>query len=258
MNTSKYLLDLHRLQHTFRSSWQAFLKDFNFAVAYWDDIIIFSTTAAECLSYSKQVFEKLWQCTALNVVQQMPFIYKRNTVFGTHPQYQGHLTITFKKHKPSRTSHPPKISRHVHAFLGLVGYYRVFMKNFAKISKPLTLLTCQQVRIDWTPTHHNTFLTLKESIIQVPILWIPRSQQMIHSIYWHIRWCLQCTVIQGHWWYRIPYCLSFPYLFRNTKKIEHRGTRSLWSLLYHCQMELLSPGSRYYSTKWSQTTKQIP
>ena len=34
------------------------LKDFNFAIAYLDDIIIFSTTAEEHLSHIKQVFEK--------------------------------------------------------------------------------------------------------------------------------------------------------------------------------------------------------
>ena len=35
------------------------VKDFNFAIAYSDDIIIFSTTVEEHLSYIKQVFEKL-------------------------------------------------------------------------------------------------------------------------------------------------------------------------------------------------------
>ena len=35
------------------------LKDFDFAIAYLDDIIIFSTTAEEHLSHIKQVFEKL-------------------------------------------------------------------------------------------------------------------------------------------------------------------------------------------------------
>ena len=66
--------------------------------------------------------------------------------------------------------HPPKMPKQVCAFLGLVGYYRKFIKNFAKIAKPLTLLTDQKVTFNWTPTHHNAFLTLKESIIQAPIL----------------------------------------------------------------------------------------
>ena len=66
--------------------------------------------------------------------------------------------------------HPPKIPKQVRAFLGLVGYYIKFIKNFAKIARPLTLLTCHQVKFDWTPACHEAFLKLKESIIQAPIL----------------------------------------------------------------------------------------
>ena len=32
------------------------------------------------------------------------------------------------------------------------------------------MLTCQQVKFDWTSTHHTVFLNLKEEIIQAPIL----------------------------------------------------------------------------------------
>ena len=59
--------------------------------------------------------------------------------------------------------------KQVRAFLGLVGYYRKFIKGFAKIAKPLTLLTQQQVKFDWTLEHHTTLLHLKEAIIQAPL-----------------------------------------------------------------------------------------
>ena len=38
------------------------------------------------------------------------------------------------------------------------------------MAKPLTLLTCQQEKFEWTPTHHTALCTLKESDIQAPIL----------------------------------------------------------------------------------------
>ena len=72
-----------------------------------------------------------------------------------------------------QTMHPPKMPKQVHTFLGLVGYYRKFIKNFVKIAKPLTLVTHQQVKFDWTPTHHEAFLKLKASIIEAPILHYP-------------------------------------------------------------------------------------
>ena len=46
-----------------------------------------------------------------------------------------------------------------------------------KIAKPLTLLTHQQGKFKWTPTHHNAFLTLKESVIQAPILHYPNPKK---------------------------------------------------------------------------------
>ena len=68
---------------------------------------------------------------------------------------------------------PPTTPKQVRAFLGLVGYYRKFIKGFAKIAKPLTLLTRQQVKFDWTPEHHTAFQHLKEAIVQAPILHYP-------------------------------------------------------------------------------------
>ena len=61
--------------------------------------------------------------------------------------------------------------------LGLVGYYRKFIKGFAKIAKPLTLLTRQQVKFDWTLEHHAAFLHLKEAIVQAPILHYPNPNK---------------------------------------------------------------------------------
>ena len=60
---------------------------------------------------------------------------------------------------------PPTMPKQVRAFLGLVGYYRKFIKGFAKIAKPLILLTRQQVKFDWMLEHHATFLHLKEAIV---------------------------------------------------------------------------------------------
>ena len=65
---------------------------------------------------------------------------------------------------------PPTTPKQVRAFLGLVRYYRKFIKGFTKIAKPLTLLTRQQVKFEWTPVHHTAFLHLKEAIVQAPIL----------------------------------------------------------------------------------------
>ena len=46
-----------------------------------------------------------------------------------------------------------------------------------KIAKPLTLLTRQQVKFEWTPEHQEAFMKLKDSIIQAPILCYPNPNK---------------------------------------------------------------------------------
>ena len=46
-----------------------------------------------------------------------------------------------------------------------------------KIAKPLTLLTRQQVKFNWTPEHQEAFIHLKEAIVQAPILHYPNPNK---------------------------------------------------------------------------------
>ena len=39
------------------------------------------------------------------------------------------------------------------------------------------MLTHQQIKFDWSPTHHTAFLNLKEAIIQAPILHYPNPNK---------------------------------------------------------------------------------
>ena len=148
------------------------LKDFPFTIAYLDDIIIFSKTPHEHLSHICMVFEKLKSANLSMKKSKCSF-------FAKEIQYLGHiLSATGIQPLPAKTHaiqnmKPPTIPKQVRAFLGLVGYYRKFIKGFTKIAKPLILLTRQQVKFDWTPAHHATFLHLKEAIVQAPILHYP-------------------------------------------------------------------------------------
>ena len=84
------------------------------------------------------------------------------SLFVKERQYLGHILSTKGiKPLPSKTKaiqnmHQPKTPKQVLAFLGLIGYYKKFIKNFAKIAKPLTLLTHQQAKFEWTPTQHKS------------------------------------------------------------------------------------------------------
>ena len=60
------------------------LKEFDFAIAYLDDIIIFSRTAEEHLSHIKQVFQKLQSA-------KLSMKFSKCHFFQKEIQYLGHI-----------------------------------------------------------------------------------------------------------------------------------------------------------------------
>ena len=145
------------------------LKDLPFAMAYLDDIIIYSSTPEEHLQHIKTVFKKLRHAKLSMKLSKCHF-------FAKEIQYLGHiLGMEGIRPVPAKTEaikamHPPVNPKQVCAFLRLVGCYRKFIKNFAKIAKPLTVLTRMDVKFEWKETHRCAFMKLKDAIIQAPIL----------------------------------------------------------------------------------------
>ena len=73
------------------------LKDFNFAIAYLDDIIIFSKTPQEHLSHIRKVFKKLRSAKLSMKLSKCNF-------FSKEIQYLGHiLNATGIQPLPSKT-----------------------------------------------------------------------------------------------------------------------------------------------------------
>ena len=147
-------------------------KDFPFTMSYLDDIIILSKTPQEHLTHICMVFEKLKTANLSMKKSKCNF-------FSKEIQYLGHILsatgihLLLSKTQAIHSMSTPMTPKLVRAFLGLVGYYRKFIKGFAKIAKPLTLLTRQQVKFKWTPDHQTAFEHLKNTIVQAPILHYP-------------------------------------------------------------------------------------
>jgi hypothetical protein len=58
----------------------------------------------------------------------------------------------------------------VHSFLGLAGYYRRFILNFSKISKPITELLKKGNKHMWSKDYNEAFNTLKKLLTTSPVL----------------------------------------------------------------------------------------
>ncbi|GJX48183.1 putative reverse transcriptase domain-containing protein, partial [Tanacetum coccineum] len=61
----------------------------------------------------------------------------------------------------------PKSPMEIRQFLGLTGYYRIFIEGFSKISKPMTKLTQKKVKFEWGDKQEAAFQLLKQKLCAV-------------------------------------------------------------------------------------------
>ena len=67
----------------------------------------------------------------------------------------------------------PVSKTNVRSFLGLSGFFRRFIKNYAFIAKPLTHLTKEDVPFIWGENEEKAFQTLKSVLMSEPVLKAP-------------------------------------------------------------------------------------
>ena len=105
-------------------------------------------------------------------------IYKGLQVcfFQSSVEYLGHVVSA-----AGLSPDPPKVQAvrdwripgsvtDVRSFLGLAGYYRRFIPQFARIAAPLTNLTRKDHPFAWTLREGEAFQHLKDALIRAPIL----------------------------------------------------------------------------------------
>jgi hypothetical protein len=70
----------------------------------------------------------------------------------------------------------PKTLKILHVFLGLMGYYHKFVKNYGKIVAPLTTLLKRNA-FNWNLPADKSFHALKEDMCTTPFLALPNFKK---------------------------------------------------------------------------------
>lgn len=145
-------------------------------LVYLDDIIVYSSSLQEHVEKLRMVFERLKETNLKATLDKCEF-------FRKEVLYLGHM-ITKDGLKPNDDkiqaviNFPiPKTPTEIKSFLGLIGYYRKFIKDFAKITQPLTNCLKKRNKIVFTDEYRSAFERCKELLVNAPVLQFPNFSE---------------------------------------------------------------------------------
>ncbi|GBG74194.1 hypothetical protein CBR_g17906 [Chara braunii] len=138
-----------------------------FVIVYLDDILIFSRTVEEHIAHLDKV---------LSLLRQHKFkINGEKYEFGrTRILYLGHeISAEGLKVASIRDWPRPQSVTEMRSFLGMIGYYRNFVKNYSMVAAPLTDLTRLDAPWEWTDRCEAAFRHLKHALMHHEVLKLP-------------------------------------------------------------------------------------
>jgi hypothetical protein len=152
-----------------------------FCRGFVDDIIVFSKDMEEHVEHLRLVFTAL-RAAKLRVNFGKSELVQRSVDYcGFNISAEG---IAPKAEKVAAIKNYPSLNpadeplhkkqARIVSFLGLAGFYRRFIKDFARIEKPLRALTHRDAEWKWDESCETAFENLKEAICKDAILAHPR------------------------------------------------------------------------------------
>lgn len=141
-------------------------------LVYIDDIIIFSTSLQEHIQSITKVFDKLRESNFKIQMGKCEFLRKEIAFLGHIITTQGIKPNPAKVHV-IKNFPIPKTRREIKAFIGLISYYRKFIKDLAKLTIPITTNLKKDAKITIDREYMIEFETCKNILTNDPILQHP-------------------------------------------------------------------------------------
>ncbi|EZG43551.1 putative retrotransposon protein, partial [Gregarina niphandrodes] len=133
-------------------------------LVYLDDILVHAPTLDEVLRLLGEVLRRL-QAAGLKLrLSKCTFLPKQIEYLG-HVIEEGRIAPQPKKVEAIRQLKAPTDVRGLRQLLGMVGYYRSFVPNYAGVTQPLTRLMRGQVPYVWGEEQQHAFELVKASLV---------------------------------------------------------------------------------------------
>lgn len=139
---------------------------------YLDDVIIYGKTLEDHNSKLKDVFTRFRLHNLKLQPEKCEFLRPELTYLG-HTITADGIKPDENKIKAIKNFPTPKSPTEIKQFMGLAGYYRRHIQNFAKIAQPMNNLLKKNTNFYWCPLCVESFETLKEKLCNPPVLQYP-------------------------------------------------------------------------------------
>ena len=141
----------------------------NGVLVYLDDLVAYGENWHQALNRLRLVFLKLREAN-LTLKPSKCFLMTRETEYLGHRVcaegiFPGQRKIEAVRHWPV-----PSSIDEVRSFLGLTGYYRKFVKNYAELAHPLVSLMKKGMKYEWGPAQQSAYEQLREALVSYPCL----------------------------------------------------------------------------------------
>jgi deoxyuridine 5'-triphosphate nucleotidohydrolase len=143
---------------------------------YIDDVTIYSQSFKEHLVLLKEVFKRLRHFQFKMKPKKCTFAAEQVEVLGHVINQQG-IKPAPSKIEAVKNYPVPQDKTDLRAFLGLIGYYRNYIKGCSKITEPLSQMLKKEARFNWTQEAQATFDKIKMILTSDQILIRPDFQK---------------------------------------------------------------------------------
>jgi hypothetical protein len=131
-----------------------------FTVVFIDDILVYSKSTEDHEEHLRVMLQRLRGHQLYTKFSKCEFWISEVPFLGHVISWEG-IVVDPSKVRDVLDWELPKSIHQVWSFLGLAGYYRRFIPNFSKISKPITKLLKKGTEYVWSKECDEAFLTLK-------------------------------------------------------------------------------------------------
>ena len=143
-----------------------------FVVVFVDDIFIYSQSEWEHEYHLRIVLEFLRDHQLYAKFSKCEF-WLTEVIFLGHMVLTSGVSVDPQKVEVVMSWERPKSVFKIHSFLGLVGYYRIFIEDFSQLAAPMMRMTRKEVKFDWDDRCKEAFQELKRRLTTAPILIVP-------------------------------------------------------------------------------------